>query len=123
MQEGTFVGLRIDDCTTHVYVVQDNHVTPLDPCLHLRRHSPAGFNWSYGGSGPAQLALAILVETLDDGEAAALLYQRFKFEVVAHLPRAAWTLYREEVERWVMTELYRRISGDVVELGVSEDVL
>ncbi|MCK4554525.1 hypothetical protein KAU19_06245, partial [Candidatus Parcubacteria bacterium] len=25
-------------------------------------HSPDGFAWGYGGSGPAQLALAILIE-------------------------------------------------------------
>jgi hypothetical protein len=25
-------------------------------------HSPDGFNWGYGGSGPAQLALAICLE-------------------------------------------------------------
>lgn len=28
-------------------------------------HSPDGFNWGYGGSGPAQLALAILIWAVD----------------------------------------------------------
>ena len=48
-----------------------NHVTlaghPLrvEPSLVLRRHSPTGFEWGYGGSGPAQLALAILTTVTD----------------------------------------------------------
>lgn len=36
--------------------------TPLDPKLKLVNHSPTGFSWGYGGSGPAQLALAILAD-------------------------------------------------------------
>ncbi|GAI22752.1 unnamed protein product, partial [marine sediment metagenome] len=29
-------------------------------------HSPDGFNWGYAGSGPAQLALAILLDVTED---------------------------------------------------------
>lgn len=34
----------------------------IDPAesLAVRNHSPTGFAWGYGGSGPAQLALAVL---------------------------------------------------------------
>lgn len=50
-------------------------------------HSPDGFNHGYGGSGPAQLALAICLELLDNDIPAALsAYQRFKWDVVAGLP-------------------------------------
>ena len=35
---------------------------PLNPRLDLWNHSPTGFEWGYGGSGPAQLALAILAD-------------------------------------------------------------
>lgn len=49
----------------------------------LRNHSPAGFEWGYNGSGPAQLALAILADALDDDERAMLNYQRFKQRVIA----------------------------------------
>jgi len=48
-------------------------------------HSPDGFNWSYGGSGPAQLALAVLLEVTDRNTALAN-YQKFKFNVIAALP-------------------------------------
>lgn len=46
-------------------------------------HSPDGFAWGYGGSGAAQLALAILLElTGEVGD-----YQTFKWNVIAHLPQ------------------------------------
>ena len=40
-------------------------------------HSPDGFNWGYGGSGPSQLALAILLE-FTDKETAIKNYQKLK---------------------------------------------
>jgi len=56
----------------------------------ITNHSPDGFCWGYAGSGPAQLALALLLAKarelgLPDG-AAQVNYQDFKFEVVAHWP-------------------------------------
>lgn len=50
--------------------------------------SPDGFNWGYAGSGPAQLALAILLEYMREEEARTL-FQKFKFNVVARLPQGA----------------------------------
>ena len=49
------------------------------------RQSPSGFNWGYGGSGPAQLALAILLRATDH-ETAVAYYQAFKWDVIAKLP-------------------------------------
>lgn len=51
-----------------------------------RNHSPDGFSWGYGGSGPAQLALAILLR-LTTPQKAQNLYQQFKFDVIATLPQ------------------------------------
>lgn len=65
---------------------------PLDPRYDLRNHSPDGFNWGYAGSGPAQLALAILADLLGP-EKALRYYQAFKFGVIARLPQGkAWSL-------------------------------
>jgi hypothetical protein len=59
----------------------------LEASLKVVNHSPTGFCWGYGGSGPAQLALAILLDHFNgDKERALGLYQDFKFRVIARLP-------------------------------------
>lgn len=52
----------------------------------IYNHSPDGFNWGYGGSGPAQLALAILMIYLPIEEAVQF-HQQFKWDVIAGLPQ------------------------------------
>src|SRR5262249_10364987 len=54
----------------------ERHALPLR--LEVRAHSPTGFAWGYGGSGPAQLALALLVDATGDAETALQHYQTFK---------------------------------------------
>lgn len=60
----------------------------LSPKLSQKvfNHSPNGFSWGYGGSGPAQLALAILLERTNK-ETALKNYQRFKWDIIAKLPQ------------------------------------
>jgi hypothetical protein len=70
---------------------------PLNPRQDLYNHSPDGFEWGYGGSGPTQLALAILADYLNDDEQALNLYQRFKWEVIATLPKKSWTLNEHQI--------------------------
>lgn len=71
---------------------------PLNPRLDLWNHSPTGYEWGYGGSGPAQLALAIVADHLGNDTEALNLYQRFKWAVVAELPHREWILTNDEVE-------------------------
>jgi len=71
----------------------------LDPRFDLRTHSPNGFEWGYGGTGPAQLALALLADWLGDDALALDLYQAFKFKTVASLPREGWTLTGKEIDK------------------------
>ena len=73
----------------------------LDPRFDLWNHSPTGFEWGYGGSGPAQLALALLADHLDDADEAVALHQYFKRAVVEHLPSPHWTLTSQQIERAV----------------------
>ena len=53
--------------------------------LAVRNHSPSGFAWGYLGSGPAQLALALLLRATGR-ERAEREYQAFKQDVVAGWP-------------------------------------
>jgi hypothetical protein len=64
---------------------------PLDPRFDLRRQSD-GLNWGYGGSGPAQLALALAADVLGDGDAAQDVHQKLKRTLVAALPKDGWSL-------------------------------
>jgi len=73
----------------------------LNPRLDLWNHSPNGFEWGYVGSGPAQLALALLADHLDDGKEALNLYQRFKWLVVSELPGNDWILTSDQIEQSV----------------------
>lgn len=60
-----------------------------------------GFEWGYSGSGPAQLALAILADHFGDDAAAARLHRDFKWPVVAKFNRARWLLSSGPIDRWL----------------------
>jgi hypothetical protein len=70
---------------------------PLNPRLDLRTLSKAGFEWTYEGAGPAQLALALLADHLGDDALALRHYERFMREVVALLDNA-WRLTSDDIE-------------------------
>lgn len=76
----------------------------LDPraSQKVRNHSQGGFSWGYGGSGPAQLALALLLDVgLDEGLALEL-HQQFKQDMIATLDiNEGWSLTTFEIEHWV----------------------
>jgi hypothetical protein len=70
---------------------------PLPPRLDLKALSKAGFEWTYEGAGPAQLALALLADHLGDDQAALALYDRFMRDVVADLDNA-WRLSSADID-------------------------
>jgi hypothetical protein len=74
---------------------------PLDPRLDLFTHSPTGLEWGYGGSGPAQLTLAILAEHLGDDAMAVRLHQAFNWSVIAKFNRAGGRLSSGDIDRWL----------------------
>ena len=95
----TYVGVREGNTTTVTV-----NGEPLDPRLDLANKSPSGFEWGYLGSGPAQLALAILADHLADDHQAQRLYQRFKEQVIAPIQEDAWSIDSSEID-CVLTEL------------------
>ncbi len=92
----TYTGIRAESGCA-VTVTDGGGSRQLDPRLELRSHSPAGFEWGYGGSGPAQLALALAADVLGDDESALAVYQRLKFRVIARLPAGGWVLTADEL--------------------------
>jgi hypothetical protein len=87
---------RTGDC---VVIVEDDGVSRrLNPRFDLANHSPTGFSWGFGGSGPAQLALALLADATGNDAAALRHHQIFKFRAVGKLPMdGGWTMTRERV--------------------------
>jgi hypothetical protein len=78
-----FVGRCTTEGHCEVVKVTDHGETPLNPRLDLANHSPTGFEMGYGGSGPAQTALAILSEATGNDQLAIALHQKFKWKFVA----------------------------------------
>lgn len=102
--------VRCDELTSMFDVIQGRRQTRevylaggrLNPSesLAVARHSPTGFGWGYGGSGAAQLALAILLRATDR-ETAMAHYQAFKWEVIAKLSQADFSLRLAKVRDWL----------------------
>ena len=80
-------------------VMVHNEVLDPGPSQALYNHSPDGFAWGYGGSGPSQLALALLLY-FTDKEFALSHYQDFKFDVIAKLPQTSFSLSVKTVKDW-----------------------
>ena len=70
---------------------------PLPPRFDLKRLSATGFEWTYEGAGPAQLALALLADHLGDDAKALSLYEPFMRRIVAELDNS-WELTSADIE-------------------------
>jgi hypothetical protein len=70
----------------------------LNPRFDLWNHSPTGFEWGYTGSGPAQLALALLADHLADDQEALEIYQSFKVAIVGGLHWKSWELTSHAID-------------------------
>lgn len=75
----------------------------VDPAASqaLRNHSPDGFSWGYGGSGPAQLALGLLLAAGVEHEVAQRHYQDFKWEYLSGLEMAKDAEFDVDLRAWV----------------------
>ena len=81
-------------------VYRDNRLLSPKASQRLINHSLDGFNWGYGGSGPAQLALALLYDATGDRERALRYYQDFKWQYIAGW-RNEWRITSEEILAWL----------------------
>lgn len=73
---------------------------------HICRHSPDGFEWGYGGSGPADLALSMLTDAVG-AELAERHYQRFKSQFIASQPFEGFCISSALVQAWIDGEEHR----------------
>jgi len=102
-------------------VVIANESLGIEKSHQFRTHS-FDFSWGYGGSGPAQLALAILLEFLEP-EVAQQLYQDFKFEIISDQPQdKPLGISFEDVETFVKSKTDCESKLDSPWLPLSEDL-
>ena len=72
----------------------------LDEHYEVKRFTKYGFEWTYEGESPRQLALAILVDYLGDKDRAIRLSEPFMKSIVANLDND-WVLKGDEIDRAV----------------------
>ena len=92
------------------------------PLTHIAYHSPDGFEWGYAGSGPADLALAVLADHFEEPpdlvraalsslwasrSKAATLHQQLKQRFFAGEPGDEWKLRSDEIDVWLQTPVIR----------------
>ena len=70
---------------------------PLPEHYEVKRFTKFGFEWTYEGDSPRQLALAILVDHLGDNDRAIRLSEPFMKQIVANLDND-WQLTGGEVD-------------------------
>jgi uncharacterized protein DUF6166 len=70
---------------------------PLDPRVDVMEYTKNGFEWSYEGPEPRQLALALLVDHLGDKAAASAAAERFMGAVVANFGNE-WEMTSEDID-------------------------
>lgn len=94
-----YKGYRYGHAAHHLVVKNDDVLMP-GPSQKLYNHSPTGFSWGYCGSGPAQLALAILLDVTGDEELALRHHQPFKDKYVAGW-KDDWEITSAQVLDWI----------------------
>jgi len=70
---------------------------PLGEHYEIKRFTKFGFEWTYEGNSPRQLALAILVDYLGDADRAIRLSKPFMKQIVANLDND-WQLTGAEID-------------------------
>lgn len=95
----TYLGTR--DGNGNPVVYKDGKRFSAKRSQRVWNHSPTGFEWGFGGSGPAQLALALLLDFTRNESLAVDYHQQFKWEVVARMPESGWCISAGEIEEWL----------------------
>ena len=73
---------------------------PLPEHYDVRQFTKRGFEWTYEGTSPRQLALAILFDHLGDKDRAIALSEPYMKDVIANLDND-WTLTGEAIDAYL----------------------
>jgi Family of unknown function (DUF6166) len=82
---------------------------PLSEHYQVKQFTKFGFEWTYEGDSPRQLALAILYDYIGDAGRATALSEPFMKSVIANLDND-WRLTGDEVAAFVSRQASRQVS-------------
>lgn len=113
MKNFSYTGRRVGSIVVMVLdpETKKGSMLPIKPSQEIHNHSTE-FNWSYGGSGPAQLALALLLHAVGEcpveerpiastaPQIAQQFYQLFKNDYVSNWDET-WTITQSEIIGWL----------------------
>lgn len=106
----TYTAIRGEHEVTLSVIEPEKPVRQIYPweSQSVYNHSPDGFEFGYGGSGPAQLALAILLDYFSGEpdkcqriEKAAHHYHDFKFDFVARARGDLFSITSDDITDWI----------------------
>jgi hypothetical protein len=81
---------------------------PLPERYEVKQFTKRGFEWTYDGTSPQQLALAILFDHTGDRKRAVALSEPFMKDVIANLDND-WRLTGDEVDAYLRQRDARRL--------------
>jgi hypothetical protein len=105
-------------------VWKDNSTLSPGPSREVWNHSYE-FEWGYEGSGPAQLALALLLDVAGSSKLAVQLHQDFKTEFVASWGEE-WEITSDQIQGWIKTKLaplYEKLAAWINTNVIAENIL
>ncbi len=81
------------------------------PLPHLVHHSPDGFEYGYGGSGPSDLARSIVGDFLSDRNPHPDIYNPFKWKFIAGLKgEGPHIITDDQIDEWMLkTGMYQKL--------------
>lgn len=77
--------------------------------LNECNHSPCGFEFGYCGSGPHQLAYALLRNVTGHKGTAIRLYGHFVREVISNQGNTTWTITERQILKWISSLTHKQL--------------
>jgi len=106
----TYIGTRTP---SKIVSISQDGSPPTHRLHHIKHHSPTGFEWGYGGSGPADLALSILAHHFGENPTPRQLatgdckcwrlHQAFKWHFIASADKENFAITDAQIDEWLTT--------------------
>jgi hypothetical protein len=83
--------------------VDDVELSP-HPSYMIYNHAP-DFEWGYGGQGPSQLALAILLDCTGNATLSIRLHQPFKRDFIENAEFDGFIIMESMIVKWLARQM------------------